>query len=74
MGKWENITMSSGYLPTTLGYNGLYLEPCYCFEHMSTVPIAFNMSMGPPNIIIFWHNMLHDITGAMPKNPAYGRH
>ena len=29
-----------------------------------SLPLAcFKMTMGPPNIMTFWHNMLHDITG-----------
>ena len=29
---------------------------------------CFKMTMGSPNIMTFWHNMLHDITGWMQKN------
>ena len=28
---------------------------------------CFKMTMGSPNIMTFWHNMLHDITGWMQK-------
>ena len=28
---------------------------------------CFKMTMCPPNIMTFWHNMLHDITGWMQK-------
>ena len=28
---------------------------------------CFKMTMGPVNIMTFWHNMLHDITGWMQQ-------
>ena len=34
---------------------------------------CFKMTMGPQNIMTFWHNMLHDITGWMQKNELMNR-
>ena len=36
----------------------------YSIVSRRSPPVAcFKMTMGPPNIMTFWHNMLHDIIG-----------
>ena len=43
-----------------------WLASWYSFRNKC--PLAcFKMTMVPPNIMTFWHNMLHDITGWMQK-------
>ena len=42
-----------------------------CSSHrplpQSTAVACFKMTMGRPNIMAFWHNLLHDITGWMQQ-------
>ena len=55
---YDNVPLLNGQYT-----KGQYTYKIYRLESKAPGLACFKITMGPPNIMTFWHSMLHDITG-----------